>query len=131
MIRYVPSSAAELMSNHLWSLARPPQTRGESDTQTMFGWVIATDGSKWLEVDTEFSIPIHPNAELDGTADILQPWIDSGHLPPDTNTSLAALIESKRGQPLAVYEAFPALFKAASKTLEQMQAAQLLPFVTP
>lgn len=97
----------------------------------MFGWVIAADGSKWLEVDTEFSIPIHPNAELDGIADILQPWIDSGHLPAETNAQLAAFVESKRGQSLTVYDAFPAFFKAASRTYQQMLDAGLLIVPTP
>ena len=57
---------------------------------------------------------------------ILQPWVDTGHLPADTNAQLAALIESKRGQQLVVYDAFPQLFKDMSKTLEQMISAGLL-----
>jgi hypothetical protein len=47
-------------------------------------------------------------------------------LPADTNTQLAALIESKRGHRLVVYDAFPQPFKDISKTLEQMIAAGLL-----
>ena len=79
------------------------------------------------------SIPVHADAILDGIGDVLQPWIDAGHLPPDTNTTLAALIESKRGQSLVVYEAFPQFFKDQSKTLEQMISAGWLaaPGVTP
>lgn len=126
MIVFVPSPSAAEMSTHLWSLARPAQDRDQTDTQTMFGWVSATDGSKWLEVDTDFSILIHPNAELDGIADILQPWIDSGHLPAETSAQLAAFVESKRGQSLTVYDAFPPFFKEASKTREEMQNLGLL-----
>ena len=126
MIRYIPSSAAEPLSQALWSLSRPPAMRTEQDTQYLFGWVNALDASRWLMVDTEYEISVHPEAELGGIAVILQPWIDQGHLPADTNTQLAALIESKRGQQLVVYDAFPQLFKDMSKTHEQMIAAGLL-----
>lgn len=126
MIVYTPAPAATQMTTHLWSLSRPPQTRTEDDTQALFEIVTATNSSKWLMVDTELTIPVHPDAEMDGIADILQPYIQAGHLPADTNTQLAALIESKRGQPLTVYDAFPAFFKNASKTYDEMIAAGLI-----
>jgi hypothetical protein len=126
MIRFIPSSAAEPLSQALWSLSRPPQVRGPNDTQYLFGWVNALDASRWLVVDTEFEINVHPDAELNGIADILQPWIDGWHLPANTNTQLAALVESKRGSRLVVYDAFPQLFKDMSKTREEMIAAGLL-----
>jgi len=126
MNRYVASSAAESLSNALWSLSRPPQVRDPKDTQFLFPWITALDGSRWLMVDTTLSLPIHPDAVLNGIADILQPWIDGGHLPGDTNTTLAALVESKRGSRLVVYDAFPKLFKDMSKTHAEMIAAGLL-----
>jgi hypothetical protein len=126
MILYIPSSAAEPLSQALWSLSRPPAIRAEQDTQFLFGWVDALDGSRWLMVDTEYEINVHAEAELNGIADILKPWIDAGHLPADTNTQLAALVESKRGGRLVVYDAFPQLFKDMSKTREEMIAAGLL-----
>lgn len=92
----------------------------------MFECVLALNGSRWLVVDTVFSIVLHPEAELGSIADILQPWIDAGHLPADTNAQLAALVESLRGQSLVVYDAFPQLFKNMSKTLSEMIAAGLL-----
>jgi hypothetical protein len=126
MIRFIPSSAAEPLSQALWSLSRPPAIRAEQDTQFLFGWVDALDGSRWLLVDTEYEINVHADAELNGIADILQPWIDAWYLPTDTNTQLAALVESKRGSRLVVYDAFPQLFKDMSKTREEMIAAGLL-----
>jgi hypothetical protein len=126
MILYIPSSAAESLSQALWSLSRPPTLRTEQDTQYLFGWENVLDGTRWLVVDTAYEIIIHPNAELGGIAQILQPWIDAGDLPADTNTQLAVLIESKRGQNLVVYDAFPQLFKNMSKTHEEMVAAGLL-----
>lgn len=127
MIRYIPAPAAQQMSDKLWDLTRPPQVQAQPDqTQFMFGWITATDGSRWLEVDTEFTIPVHVEAVLDSIADILQPYIDSGHLPSDTNTVLEAFVESRRGQLLVVYDAFPAFFKAASKTLAEMQSLGLI-----
>lgn len=135
MIRYIPSPNAAPLSEALWNLAKPQHLRTPGDTQEMFGFVddLQSPPQRWLMVDTEFSIIVHPQAELDGIGDILQPWIDAGQLPADTNTNLAALIESKRGQPLTVYDTFPQLFKNLSKTREQMIAAGFLndPEVTP
>ncbi len=128
MIRYVPSSAAETLSDALWALTRPPQVRQLGDTSKMFPWVddLQVPSKRWLIVDTTFTIPVHAEAVLDGIADIFQPWIDGGYLPADTNTDLAAFVESKRGKMLTVYEAFPQLFKDLSKTREEMIAAGLL-----
>jgi hypothetical protein len=58
--------------------------------------------------------------------DLFTRLIDAGHLPADTNAQLAALVESKRGGRLLVYDAFPQLFKNMSKTREEMIAAGLL-----
>jgi hypothetical protein len=128
MNRYVHSSAAESLSNALWGLSRPPQVRDPKDTRFLFPWITALDGSRWLVVDTTLSLPIHPDAELKGIADILQPWIGGGHLPEDTNTTLAALVESSAasGKRLVVYDAFPQLFKDTSKSYDEMIAAGLL-----
>lgn len=125
MIRYVPSSAAETLSDALWGLTRPPQYRETGDTTKMFSWVddLQTPSKRWLVMDTTFTIPVHAEAELDGIADVLQPWIDDGYLPADTNSVLAAFIESKRGQDLTVYDAFPQVFKDLSLTQEQMIAS--------
>jgi hypothetical protein len=129
MIRYVPSSAAAALTTALWGLARPEHLRTEADTSEMFGWVddLQTPPKRWLEVDTTFTITVHPEAVLDGIADILQPWIDDGSLPSDTNTTLETFIQSKRGLALTVYDAFPPLFKSMSKTHAEMIAAGWLP----
>lgn len=126
MIIYIPSTVAELLSDCLWGLACPPKQR-QGGTTKMFPWVTATDSSQWLVVDTAYSIPVHPDAVLDGIADILQPWIDDGLLPHNTNEDLTSLVESVRGQQLTVYDAFPGLFKSMAKTREQMIADGLLP----
>jgi len=129
MIRYIPTSGSAVaiaLSDALWGLARPRDTRSAQDTQSMFGTITCTDGSIWLQVDTVFDIPVHPEVELDGIADILQPWIDEGALPQDTNTNLTMLIESLRGQRLTVWEAFPKFFKDQAKTREELLALGLL-----
>jgi len=100
--------------------------RAEQDTQFLFGWVDALNGTRWLVVDTEYSIAIHVAAFFGPVAAILQPWIDDGSLPADTNTQLAALINANRGQRIVVYDAFPQLFKDMSKTYQQMISAGLL-----
>jgi hypothetical protein len=126
MIIYVPSSAAEELSRELWALSRPATVSQQGDTEFMFGWIDDIVSQRWIEVHDDFSIVIHPEAELGGIANILQPWIDAGRLPSDTNTQLAVLLDSKRGQSLIVYDAFPQLFKDMGKTYEQMVAAGLL-----
>lgn len=123
MIVYVPSSAAEDLSNALWGLTRPPEVRNPQDTQYLFSWRDDLLGTRQLIVDTEFEILIHPEADYAPIGLILQPWIDSGHLPADTNAVLSALIDSKRGQMMVVYDAFPAFFKSLALTQEQMIAA--------
>lgn len=132
MIRFVPGTQVEPLTRALWRLAVPDPETGATDQ--MFEVVTALDdGSLWLMVDTTFTIRVHELAVLDGIADILQPWIDDGSLPADTNDVLAAFVESKRGQDLTVYEAFPQLFKDMSLTTAQMIAAGKLanPEVTP
>jgi hypothetical protein len=124
MIRYIPSSAAESLSAALLRLS-DPHPEGKV-SQFLFGSILDLHGEKWLMVDTTLSLPLHAEAELNGIADILQPWIDGGHLPEDTNTTLAALVESQRGGRLVVYDAFPKLFKDMSKTHAEMIAAGLL-----
>ena len=122
MIRFVPGTQVEPLTRALWRLAVPDPETGATDK--MFQVVTALDdGSTWLMVDTTFTIRVHELAVMDGIADILQPWIDSGHLPADTNDTLAALVEAKRGQDLTVYDAFPQLFKDMSMTTAQMIAA--------
>ena len=122
MIRFVPVTQVEPLTRALWRLAVPDPETGATDK--MFEVVTALDdGTTWLVVDTTFTIRVHADAVLDGIADILQPWIDSGHLPADTNDTLALLVESKRGHDLTVYDAFPQLFKDMSLTTAQMIAA--------
>ena len=125
MLRYIPISASAgiALTEALWHLHCPP---GEGSTTGFGTLVTASDDSTWLEIDDEAVVHVHAEAELGGIAVILQPWIDAGHLPADTNTQLAALIESKRGQQLVVYDAFPQLFKDMSKTHAEMIAAGLL-----
>ena len=124
MIRYVPSSVATELSAALWALSRP--VRSADDTQFLFPWVTALNGSQWLAVKDDYTISVHPDADFAPIATLLQPWIERGELPGDTNTQLAALVESLRGSRLMVYDAFPQLFKDMSKTHAEMIAAGLL-----
>lgn len=127
MIRYVLTSAAvaDKLTAALWGLAVPPGA--ERTTKGMFGYLTDLSNQKWLAVPDDFSIPVHAEAELDGIADVLQPWIDANQIPADTNEVLTALIESKRGQRLIIWDAFPDFFRFAAKTHEELIAMGLLP----
>jgi len=128
-IVYIPSLSAEPLSEALWRLTDPDPTRG---TLSLFGTAQALDKSKWLKIDTSAEIPVHPYAVLNGIADVLQPYIDRGEIPSGTNELLAALVESKRGQTLVVYEAFPPFFKSQALTHEQMvEQGKFAPTPTP
>lgn len=129
MTRFIPTSrrdTCERLSSALWGLALPASLRPSGATDSMFGHVTCADGSVWIECDPAFSILVHQEAELDGIADILQPWINEGALPTDTNTVLTAFIESKRGQSLTVWDAFPQFFKDQSKTHQELVNLGLL-----
>jgi len=120
MMRFIPSSVANVLSAKLWALSLPPGTENGEVSDMLFEPFTDTSGGRWLIVDTEFSITVHEEAELDGIADILQPWIEAGNLPSDTNTILEAFIESNKGGVMVPYEAFPQLFKDLSKTWDEM-----------
>lgn len=128
MIRYVPSSAADALSRSLWTLADPEPTRG---TTAMFPTVRALDDSLWLQVETTFSVPVHPGALPDGLLPttillILARYIDAGQLPITADDDLTDLVAAHLGQRMNVWSAFPQLFKDMSKTNEEMITAGLL-----
>jgi hypothetical protein len=138
MIRFVPSSAAEPLSQALWGLSRPPQVRGENDTQYLFGWIPALDGKRWLMVDTDYEINVHPEALLDGLLPttillILAKYIDAGQLPSTADDDLTDLVAAHLGQRMNVWIAFPQFFKDMSKDHRGMIDAGLLaePQTTP
>jgi len=132
---YIPAPAARAMSDALWSLSRPASVRSQDDTQYLFPWVKALDDSRWLVVDTDFEINVHPLADTASIIAVLQPYEDSGALPAGTLEGLSAYVEANRGQKLVVYEAFPALFKlkdtdnptGLGRTFEQMIQEKRLP----
>lgn len=132
---YIPAPAARVMSDALWSLSRPAAVRSPNDTQYLFPWIKALDDSRWLVVDTDFEINVHPLADAAAIIAVLQPYEDSGALPAGTLEGLSAYVEANQGQKLVVYEAFPALFKlkdtdnptGLGRTFEQMIQEKRLP----
>lgn len=125
MIRFVPSSAAEPLSDALWSLSRPPGMRGDDVTSRLFGWIDDLTGARWLVVDTEHRIPVHAEAVLGGIAEILAPWVGHGIAQQDID-ALGMAVESHRGGVMTPWEFFPQVFKDLSKTQEDMITAGLL-----
>lgn len=102
-----PSSRAVELTAMLWALSDPNPTRG---TDALFPIVTLNDGTTCLEVDTEFSLPILEDAEQNGIADLLRPWVGHGILQSDIDR-LEQLVVEQRGQRLGVYGAFPLIFK--------------------
>lgn len=120
MIVYVPGLRVQEMSELLWRQLGADRAGGMFPVKTM------TDGSTWMMVETTASIAVSQAAELDGMAELLQPYVDAGELPASALTDLDALIQSKRGQMLVLWEVFPALFQNAAQTGAQLGAAGLL-----
>jgi hypothetical protein len=128
---YIPAPAARAMSDALWSLSRPAAVRSPNDTQHLFPWRKALDGSSWLVVDTDFEINAHPQADAAAVVAVLQSYEDSGALPAGTMAALAQRVEALRGGRMVVYDEFPALFKqptaerpeGLARTLEELIAA--------
>jgi len=108
----IPSTKVEELSRALWVLAMPPQVRRAGDfTDSLFRWITDLENVQHLVVMDDLSIRVHEAAELGEIEGILQPWVNEGLLPADTITQLKGFIESKRGEWLVIYQAFPALFK--------------------
>ena len=116
-IVYIPSSAADKLTKALWSLTDMNPTRG---TTGLFRVVEALDKSIWMMVDTEFSIPVHTQAELTAISGILQPLIDAKVLASDTLTVLQTKLDTSRGKRIRIFEAFPPEIQAAAMTEKQL-----------
>lgn len=106
-IAYIPSPVAEVLSAKLWALSDPSPTRG---TTALFEVEKALDLSTWLVVPVGASIPLHEAADMDGIAEILQPLVGHGIEQADIDR-LEQMVVANRGRRLAVYEAFPPIFK--------------------
>lgn len=109
---YIPGTKVIELSAALWGLVRPPSVRRPNEgTEFLFGRIKEQNGQECLVVWDGHAIRVHAEAELGRIAGILQPLIDEGVLPAETNAQLAGYVNAMRGQMLVVYEAFPALFK--------------------
>ena len=125
MIRYVPTSSAEVaeaMSQSLWHLSRPAKVAAQEGTVRLFPWLTDTAGHVWLQVQTEYVIPVHAEAVIDGIEPIL---LGAGISQVEVD-GLAALIISLRGQTMTPWQYFPQVFQDASKDYIEMIAAGLL-----
>ena len=102
MTHYVPTSGevpAETLSRALFALARPVALQPPDAIQDAFTVIEALNGSHWLVVPDEFTLVMHPEAEIDGIADVLQPWETIGALPAGTIASIDAWINATRVLP--------------------------------
>lgn len=128
MIRYIKSSKADQLSNALWSLVRPDSIRENQDTLYLFGWITDANGEGWLEAETDYTVRIHPDANLDKLIALIHPWINEGILTTDDLTGLRDTVANHKvsEEPLNVYGAFPQYFKDASKDRATMISEGLI-----
>jgi len=135
MTHYVPASTetnALLLSEALFALAVPRHLQPSDGKQDAFEVITALNGSPWLVVPDEFTLVMHPQAEINGLADVLQPYESQGYIPAGTIAELDAWIEATRVLPTVAertfcpWDKFPAFFKGLSKSWQQMIDAGLL-----
>ena len=111
---FIPTSSqavADELSGQLWSLSRTPQARTNEVTSRLFGTRTDANGKVWLEVITDYAIPDHAEAVLDGIAPILA----GAGLGEADIADLEALVISLRGQFITPWQFFPQVFKDAAK----------------
>jgi hypothetical protein len=122
MTRYVPATKAAELSEALFALARPPAVRQAGEvTKAMCAVIQDLDGAAWILINDQKEVRVHEEAELNGIADLLRPWIGHGIEQADID-ALEALVIASRGGRLIVYDAFPQVFKAASRTRAELVA---------
>lgn len=135
MTHYVPASTetnALLLSDALFALAVPRELQPSDGRQDAFEVLTALNGSPWLVVPDEFTLVMHPDAEINGLADVLQPYESQGYIPAGTIAGLEAWIEATRVLPTVAertfcpWDKFPAFFKGLSKSWQGMVDAGLL-----
>lgn len=135
MTHYVPASTetnALLLSEALFALAVPRHLQPSDGKQDAFEVIEALNGSPWLVVPDEFTLVMHPQAEINGPADVLQPYESQGYIPAGTLAELDAWIEATRVLPTVAertfcpWDKFPAFFKGLSKSWQGMVDAGLL-----
>jgi len=135
MTHYVPASTetnALLLSDALFALAVPRDLQPTDGLQDAFEVITALNGSPWLVVPDEFTLVMHPAAEINGLADVLQPYESQGHIPAGTIAALDVWIEATRVLPTVAertfcpWDKFPAFFKGLSKSWQGMVDAGLL-----
>lgn len=136
MTHYVPTSGevpAEALSRALFALARPIALQPPDAIQDAFSVIEALNGSHWLVVPDEFTLVMHPEAEIDGIADVLQQWEDNGSIPIGTIAGIDAWINSTRALPtieertFCPWNCFPTFFIVNSRTHQQMIDSNLFP----
>lgn len=130
MTLYIPTSGentAAALSNALWGLTRPASAREEKDTQELFGRKAMSNGSVWLVVDTEFTIPVHQDADVTLIAEILEPFVEAEAITYLELIELFDLIEVTRGQELNIWESFPQYWMDLAKDEDELRTLNLWP----
>jgi hypothetical protein len=135
MTHYVPASTetnALLLSEGLFALAVPRHLQPSDGRQDAFEVITALNGSPWLVVPDEFTLVMHPQAEINGLADVLTPYESQGYIPAGTLAAMEAWINTTRVLPTVAertfcpWDQFPAFFKGLSKSWHGMVDAGLL-----
>ncbi len=112
MTHYDPASTetnALLLSDALFALAVPSHLQSADGRQDAFEVITALNGSPWLVVPDEFTLVMHPQAEINGLADVLLPYESQGYIPAGTIAGLEAWIEATRVLPTVAERTFCSL----------------------
>ena len=137
MLKFIPitsgETGAETLTGALWNLSRTAAQRAVEITDSLWPVVPALNGTFWLRAETNDTLVMCVEAEIDGIGDLLQPFEQAGQIPAGTVAGFEAWIAATRvlteeaDRTFNVWSKFPALFQNASKTPAEMIAAGLLP----
>lgn len=119
------------LSAALWLLSLPASVRQARDSRYLFDVVTGLDESRWLVVDDERMINIHPEALPQGElpqalAEIVTRYVEAGDLPAGAAADLKAKVVAALGTRILAATLLPEELGAAVKNLDEMIAAGTL-----
>jgi len=127
MSRFIPISnvaVADLLSRRLFELSRPQNVECKDCATThLLAWIVhPVSGAVMMEIPDGFDMPVHQMADGETVRPIVQPYVNAGKLTEQEVADLVALVQTKVGQRLVVWDIIPDFWKAMSKTREELTA---------
>lgn len=127
MSKFIPISSvvvADLLSRRLFELSRPQALECKGCTTThLLSWIVhPVSGSVMMEIPEGYNMPVHQIADGETVRPIVQPFVTAGKVTKSEVDGLVALVRTKIGERLAVWDIIPNFWKEMNQTREQLVA---------